>query len=94
MLYYLCSENKDDDQLRGYREADLRLWFRICKKPVFSRRNSYLKRKEALPHIKCLSILELNLIVVELVVGHSKRKVVLLDIWKSTQLIHFKAVII
>ena len=22
-LYYLCSENKDADQLRGYREADL-----------------------------------------------------------------------
>ena len=30
-LYYLCSENKGDDQLRGYREADLRLCFRICK---------------------------------------------------------------
>ena len=26
-LYYLCSENKDADQLRGYREADLRLCF-------------------------------------------------------------------
>ena len=24
------------DQLRVYREADLRLFFRICKKPVFS----------------------------------------------------------
>ena len=40
-LYYPCSENKDADQLRGYREADLRLYFRICKKPVFSRRGSY-----------------------------------------------------
>ena len=40
-LYYLCSENKDADQLRGYREADLRLCFRICKKPVFSRCGSY-----------------------------------------------------
>ena len=39
-LYYLCSENKGADQLRGYREADLRLCFRICKKPVFSRRGS------------------------------------------------------
>ena len=28
-LYYPCSENK------GYREADLRLCFHICKKPVF-----------------------------------------------------------
>ena len=39
-LYYLYSENKDADQLRGDREADLRLCFRICKKPVFSRRGS------------------------------------------------------
>ena len=35
-FYYLCSENKGADQLRGYHEADLRLCFRICKKPVFS----------------------------------------------------------
>ena len=35
-LYYLCSENKGADQLRGYREADLRLGFRICKMLVFS----------------------------------------------------------
>ena len=42
-MYYPCSENKDADQLRGYREADLRLCFRICKKPVFSRRSSYLQ---------------------------------------------------
>ena len=35
-LYYLCSENKGGDQLRGYREADMRLGFRICIKPVFS----------------------------------------------------------
>ena len=39
-LFYLCSENKGADQLRGYREADLRLCFRICKKLVFSRRSS------------------------------------------------------
>ena len=30
-LYYLSSENKGADQLRGHREADLRLCFRICK---------------------------------------------------------------
>ena len=35
-LYYLCSENKDADQLRGYREADLRLCVRICNMLVFS----------------------------------------------------------
>ena len=40
-LYYLCSENKGADQLRGYREADLRLCFRICKNPFFSLCSSY-----------------------------------------------------
>ena len=39
-MYCLCSKNKGADQLRGYCEADLRLCFRICKKPVFSRRGS------------------------------------------------------
>ena len=40
-MYYPCSENKDADQLCDNREADLRLCFRICKNPVFSRRGSY-----------------------------------------------------
>ena len=40
-LFYPRSENKGPDQLRGYREADLRLCFRICKMPVFSRRGSF-----------------------------------------------------
>ena len=35
-LYSPCGENKGADQLRGYREADLRLCFRICKMLVFS----------------------------------------------------------
>ena len=34
-LYYPNSENKGADQLRGYREADLRLCFRICSLYVF-----------------------------------------------------------
>ena len=34
-LYYPCSENKGADQLCGYREADLRLCFCICKKAGF-----------------------------------------------------------
>ena len=34
------AKNKGADQLRGYREADLRLCFRICKNLVFSRRGS------------------------------------------------------
>ena len=45
----LCSENKDADQLHGYREADLRLYFRICKMLVFSQRGS-----------NCWSLLEAN----------------------------------
>ena len=49
-LYYQCSENKGADQFRGYRETDLRLCFRICKNPVFSRRGSYDIRV-----IKCTS---------------------------------------
>ena len=35
-LYYLCSENKGADQLRGNRKADLLLCFRVCKMLVFS----------------------------------------------------------
>ena len=35
-LYYPFSENKGADQLRSNCAADLRLCFRICKKPVFS----------------------------------------------------------
>ena len=44
VLYYPCSINKGADQLRGYREADLRLCFGISKKLVFSRRGSYLDK--------------------------------------------------
>ena len=36
-MYFPNSENKGADQLQGYRKADLRLCFRICKNPVFSR---------------------------------------------------------
>ena len=35
-MYYPYMENKGADQLGGYCEADLRLCFRICKKPVSS----------------------------------------------------------
>ena len=41
-MYYPCSENNGADQLRGHREADLRLCFRICGLLVFSRGGSYL----------------------------------------------------
>ena len=34
-MYYPSSENKSADQLRGYREADLHLWFHLCRLLVF-----------------------------------------------------------
>ena len=34
-LYYLCVKKKGADQLRGYREVDLRLCFRITQKSGF-----------------------------------------------------------
>ena len=43
-MYYPCSENKDADQLCGYREADLRLCFPPCKLLVFSRTGSFMKQ--------------------------------------------------
>ena len=46
-MYYPCSENKGADQLRGYREADLRLCFRIGKNPVFSRCGSFNQQLNA-----------------------------------------------
>ena len=39
-LYYPSSENKGADQLRGYREADLRLCFRLCRLLVLPRGGS------------------------------------------------------
>ena len=33
-LYYLCSENKDADQLGGYCPSDLRLYFVYAKSRV------------------------------------------------------------
>ena len=35
-LYYLCSENKSTDQLRGHHPADMRICFHIHEKQVFS----------------------------------------------------------
>ena len=39
----MYSENKGADQLRGYREADLRLCFRLCRLLVFSQGGSFVK---------------------------------------------------
>ena len=41
-MYYPCSKNKGADQLRGYREADLRLCFCLCRLLVFPRGGSYV----------------------------------------------------
>ena len=41
-LYYPSSENKGADQLRGYREADLRLCFRLYRLLVFPWGGSYI----------------------------------------------------
>ena len=48
-MYYPCSENKGADQLRGYREADLRLCFRIGKNPFShdAAQFSYFVHKDA-----------------------------------------------
>ena len=35
--YTICNDNKSVDQLGDYHAADLRLYFSICKKQVFSR---------------------------------------------------------
>ena len=43
-MYYLSSENKVADQLRGYREADLRLFFRLCRLLVFPRGGSFVNK--------------------------------------------------
>ena len=51
-LYYPSSENKGADQLRGYREADLRLCFRPCRLLVFPWGGSYILRT----HIRMSSV--------------------------------------
>ena len=42
-LHYPSSENKGADQLRGYREADLRLCFRLCRLLVFPWGGSFIR---------------------------------------------------
>ena len=75
-LYYPSGENKGADQLRGHREADLRLCFRICKNPVFSRRGSFCiclvfqgfqqgKARTSLPASWCLRFSEILVLYVE-----------------------------
>ena len=56
-MYYPCSENKGADQLRGYREADLRLCFRICRLLVFLLRRLIYNPGEMYGVIKRLYII-------------------------------------
>ena len=55
-MYYPCSENKGDDQLRVYREADLRLCFHIGKNPVFLRCGSYVTGSLSVAGFVCLFV--------------------------------------
>ena len=45
LIFYLYSENKGADQLRGNREADLRLCFRIIQKTGFHMTGRNYSRK-------------------------------------------------
>ena len=74
-LYYLCSENKGADQLRGYREADLRLCFRICKKPVLSQRGSFNLNHSSLEKLsQPLTSLQRSMINIFSLTTHTKEK--------------------
>ena len=53
VLYYLCSENKGADQLRGPCEADLCLCFCICKMLVFSERGLHQTVSHAYALVIC-----------------------------------------
>ena len=75
-LYYPRSENKDADQLRGYREADLRLCFRLCRLLVFPRGGSY--------YSKCnILIREISLSTVLFCKFQVQNSYVLLNMWAS-----------
>ena len=56
---YPRRENKGADQLRGYREADLRLCFSICRLLVFSRGGSIAESVTCPIHIELNPVLSL-----------------------------------
>ena len=60
-MYFPYGKNKGADQLRGYREADLRLCFRICKKLVFSQQGSYISELDSPPHLSYIYMMRLLL---------------------------------
>ena len=58
-MYHPSSENKGADQLRGYREADLRLCFRLCRLLVFSCGGSNNTRRNNDVLILCLLFMKI-----------------------------------
>ena len=60
-LDYQCSENKGADQLCGYREAGLRLYFRICRLLVFLCSSSFFDKFDVSAFRKKNSILAMIL---------------------------------
>ena len=56
-MHYPCGENKGADQLRGYREADLRLCFRIYAKSRFSHDAAHIIVSNINKHLAFESIL-------------------------------------
>ena len=58
-MYYPCSENKGADQLRGYREADLRLCFRLCRLLVFPWGGSFIYPNQHVFYIRPFCILHI-----------------------------------
>ena len=55
-LYYPSSENKGADQLRSYREADLRLCFRLCRLLVFPWGGSFHDENMPLQYIEFVKL--------------------------------------
>ena len=53
-MYYPSSEKKGADQFRGYREADLRLCFRLCILLVFPWGGSYVHSSSQCDYAHCL----------------------------------------
>ena len=66
-MYYLSSENKGADQLRGYRKADLRLCFRLCRLLVFPLGGSFVNENDVI--LPPICIVELVLYSIKPICG-------------------------
>ena len=76
-MYYPCSENKDADQLRGYREADLRLCFRPCKFGFLTHRLkwylSYYSRYILFEMLSKIVVKKLEIMFMAIAFQHARR---------------------